>query len=217
MKGTLNMNETLFNHNDIYTLLYHGDIQGAVSLFKTKTDINAHTPTSRNIYLSSLNIGIYNYILVKENVSLHDCCYENEKKIATVTKDTLFQAGADIIISYGMDKRYMIEKYTNCHIKNAMYYIHSHIGEPLTLTDVCEHVCVTPSYLCQLFKREVHMSFCDYVMSHRLKVAKGLLNSTDYPIEEIAQKCGFKNGAYFSTCYKKMYGFPPSKERMKAS
>ncbi len=212
------MNETLFNHNDIYTLLYHGDIQGAVAIFKEKTVVDSHTPTSRAIYLSSLNIGIYNYILMKENISLHDCCYENEKKISTVTKESLLQTGADIISSYGMDKRYMIEKYSNCHIKNAMYYIHSHItDEPLTLADVCEHICITPSYLCQLFKREVGMGFCDYVMSHRLKVAKGLLNCTDNPIEEIALKCGFKNGAYFSTCYKKIYGCPPSKERMKAS
>lgn len=143
---------------------------------------------------------------MKENISLHDCCYENEKKISTVTKESLLQTGADIISSYGMDKRYMIEKYSNCHIKNAMYYIHSHIDESLTLADVCEHICITPSYLCQLFKRDVGMSFCDYVMSHRLKVAKGLLNCTDNPIEEIALKCGFKNDAYFSTCYKKVYG-----------
>lgn len=209
------MTEALFNHNDIYTLLYHGDIKGAIAIFTGKTDEAIYTPSERAIYLSSLNIGIYNYILTRENISLHDCCYENEKKIATVTKSSLLKTGAEIISSYGMDKRYMIEKYENWHIKNAMYYIHAHINEQLTLKDVCDTICITPSYLCQLFKRDVHMSFCDYVMSHRLKIAKGLLHCTDYSIEEIAEKCGFKNSAYFSTCYKKMYGFPPSKERAK--
>lgn len=208
------MSETLFNHNDIYTLLYHGDIHGAIATFKAKTDESIYTPTSRAIYLSSLNIGIYNYILIKENVSLHDCCYENEKKIATVTKNSLLQTGAEIISSYGMDKRYMIEKYQNYYVKNAMYYIHTHITEQLTLKEVCDTICITPSYLCQLFKKEVHMSFCDYVMSHRLKLANELIFSTDYSIEEISEKCGFKNNAYFSTCYKKMYGLSPSKERL---
>lgn len=209
------MNEHLFNHNDIYTLLFHGDIGGAILAFENKTDVAAHTPATRAIYLSSINIGIYNYILTKENISLHECCYENEKKISTVTKDSLLQIGAEIINSYGMDRRYMIEKYANIHIKNAMYYIHDHINESLSLKHVCDSICITPSYLCQLFKKEVNTSFCDYVMSHRLKIAKTLLISTDYSIEEIAEKCGFKNSAYFSTCYKKIYGISPSKEKFK--
>ena len=207
------MNEHLFNHNDIYILLYHGDTDGAISIFNDKTDTSALTPATRAIYLSSLNIGIYNYILTRDKVSLHDCCYENERKIATVTMNTTLQTGADIISSYGMDRRYLIEKYENEHVKNALYYIHSHLGQPLTLKDVCDAICLTPSYLCQLFNRKVCMSFCDYVMSYRLKVAKELLNCTTHSIEEIAEKCGFKNSTYFSTCYKKMYGFPPSKER----
>lgn len=209
------MNELLFNHNDIYTLLFYGDIQGAISLFTSKTDSDSLTPTARAMYLSSLNIGIYNYILTKENISLHDCCYENEKKIATVTKDSLLQTGAEIISSYGMDKRYMIEKHSNPHIKNAMYYIHTHINETLSLNNVCDAICITPSYLCQLFKREANISFCDYVSSHRLKIAKSLVCDTNYSIEEIAERCGFKNNSYFSTCYKKKYGVSPSKERSK--
>lgn len=211
------MNESLFNHQDICTLLYHGDISGAIAIFADKTSKVSYTPTTRAIFLSSLNMAIYNYILMKEHISLHDCCYENEKKITTVTKDSLIQIGAEIINCYGMDKRYMIEKYTNTHIKNAMYYIHTHINEPLTLKTVSQAININPSYMCQLFKKEVLMSFCDYVMTHRLKLAKGLLNSTDYSIEKISEICGFKNGAYFSTCYKKIYGISPSHQRAKAS
>lgn len=209
------MNEQLFNHNDIYTLLFNGDISGAIHAFENKTDTATHTPATRAMYLSSLNIGIYNYILTNEKISLHQCCYENEKKIATVTKDSLLQTGAEIIRSYGMDKRYMIEKYSNIHIKKAMYYIHDHISESVSLKNVCDAISITPSYLCQIFKKEVGTSFCDYVMSHRLKVAKELLKCTDYSIEEIAERTGFKTNAYFSTCYKKLYGISPSKERLK--
>lgn len=208
------MDILLLNHQDIYTLLYHGDIDGAVRLFSCKARESLYTPDKRHIYLSSLNFGIYNYILFRENISLHDCCYENEKKIAGVTKDTLISVGSDIICSYGTDIRYMIEKHKNIHIKNAIYYIHSHISEQLTLKSVSHAVNITPSYLCQLFKKEVHLSFCDYIMSHRIKLAKELLNCTNYSIEDIAEQCGFKNCAYFSTCYKKAVGIPPSHERI---
>lgn len=207
------MNAASLNHTDIYMLLYHGDITGAVGIFRKKTDENGFTPAARGMYLSSLNFGIYNYILMKENISLHDCCYENEKKITNVTKDSFITIGIDIINSYGMDKRYMIEKYSNVHIKNAMYYIHTHINEQLSLRAVSEAVNLNPSYLCQLFKKEVHTSFSNYITTQRIKLAKGLLNCTDYSIEEISEKCGFKSTAYFSTCYKKALGIPPSHER----
>lgn len=207
------MNTVSLNHNDIYTHLYHGDITGAAELFREKTDESRFTPATRGIYLSSLNFGIYNHILMKENISLHDCCYENERKITNVTRESFMGMGIDIINSYGMDQRYLIEKYPNIHIKNAMYYIHTHINEQLSLQIVSEAVNLNPSYLCQLFKKEVHTSFSNYITAHRIKLAKGLLHCTDYSIEKISEKCGFKSSAYFSTCYKKTHGIPPSHAR----
>lgn len=207
------MNCQLVNHQDIYTLFYHGDTQGAIRLFQSRANEIEYTPATRKLYLSSLNFGIYNYILFKQNISLHECCMENEKKISLVTPGSFVATGSDIIMSYCMDVRYLIEKHSNPHIKNALYYIHTHISEPLSLKAVSEIINLNPTYLCQLFKKEVHTGFCDYVLLRRLKLAKELLLHSNDSIEKIAEQCGFKNHAYFSTCYRKYFGISPSQER----
>lgn len=207
------MNEFYFNHAEIYTLLFNGNIQSAIEVFTNKTKAVEFTPLTRTSYLSSLNYGIYNYILLKENLSLHNCCMENEKKISRVTTDSVVSTGINIITAYGFDERYLIEKYHNVHIKNALYYIHTHLNEPMSLKLVSTAINVSPSYLCQLFRKETDTSFCDYILNRRIKLAQGLLKKTNRPIQDIADQCGFKSAAYFSTCYKKETGHLPSDDR----
>lgn len=201
------MSELLYNHLDICHLLYNGNTTQAVKCFIEKSNTLPFTPFLRSSYLSSLNFGIYNYILSKENVSLHECCMENERKILKSTNDNLLDIGADIIRSYGSDSRYLIEKYTNAHIKAALLYIHQHLSESLSLQNVSDAICINPSYLSDLFKREVGMKFSDYISARRIATAKQLLKNPNLPIQDVAEQCGYKNIGYFSTCFKKATGY----------
>ena len=207
------MNELIYNHNEIYTLLFHGQTQMAIQAFLNKTDVNTFTPFTRNAYLSSLNYGIYNYILMKEKISLHDCCMENEKKILSSTKATMTNIGSEIIFSYGNDQNYLIQKYQNKHIRAAILYIHNHLNENITLEKVSQKIFINKSYLCVLFKREVRMSFCDYIMTRRIHLAKKLMLTSNLSCQEIAEMCGFRNATYFSTCFKKYENCKPSEYR----
>lgn len=200
------MREPIYNHNDLCQLLYNGNTLQAIKIFTDKTNSISFTPFLRNSYLSSLNFGIYNYILLKENISLHECCMENERKILKTTNDNLLDIGIDIICSYADDSRYLIEKYTNTHIKSALVYIHQHLSEPLSLQTVSDAICINPSYLSDLFKREVGMTFSDYVASRRIATAKRLLRNPNLQIQDIAEQCGYKSISYFSTCFKKATG-----------
>ena len=67
------MSELNINHYEICCLLYAGDIEQAQENFAEKTRGQDLSPTLRNTYLSSLNFAIYNFILIHENVSLHEC------------------------------------------------------------------------------------------------------------------------------------------------
>lgn len=204
------MSISMFNHNEIYQLLFNGNTTQAIKIFVKKTFPNEFTPFLRSSYLSSLNFGIYNYILLKENISLHECCLENEKKILKSTSDSFLAVGIDIISSYGNDTRYMVEKYENAHIRAAMTYIHQHLSESLSLEIVSNAVCINSAYLSELFIQEVHINFCDYVNMQRIKTAKNLLRNTTLSIQDIADRCGYKSISYFSTCFKKYAGETPS-------
>lgn len=207
------MPSPMFDHNEIYYFLYNGNTSQAIKAFVEKTTPETFTPFLRSSYLSSLNFGIYNYILLKENISLHDCCMENERKILKSTATSFLDIGIDIISSYGNDTRYMIEKYENSHIKAAIIYIHEHLSEPLSLALVSEVICINPSYLSDLFMQEVHINFSDYVNMQRIKTAKKLLKNTSLSIQDISDKCGYRSVSYFSTCFKKYAGISASDYR----
>lgn len=204
---------TDIHHYEICSLLYMGNIKQAQELFCQKIKGQKLSPTMRNTFLSSLNFAIYHYIFFHENVSLDECCLENEQRIAHAKSDAFLETGLEIIASYGMDKRYLIAKHQNPHIQNAVSYIHTHLNEPLTLETVSSAICMNKNYLCQLFLKEVGISFGSYICTQRLNLAKRLLENTSLSIQEIGQKCGFQTTSYFCTCFKHTFGTTPGKLR----
>ena len=49
-----------------------------------------------------------------------------------------------------------------------------------------------------------------YIIFLRIKYACDLLKSQMYNVTEISELCGFSNVYYFSKCFKKQMGVPPS-------
>lgn len=208
------MSEVYFNHLEIYSLLYVGNLKKAMEEFIIKTQrLSFTSPQERQFYLSSLNQGIYNYILHEENVSLHDCCFQNEKRIQHCTSNTLVEIGAEILSSYAYCYEYLILRHPNEHIRKVLSLIHENLDQNLTLEQLSKAVNMNKCYLCDLFKREVSQSFSDYLLTQRIRLAKKLLQTTSYSIQTIAEKCGFQNTSYFCTCFKKQLGITPSKVR----
>lgn len=140
------------------------------------------SPTLRSIYLSSLNYAIYNYILFRENISLHECCLENQQMILLASSGSLPDLGMQIINSYGTDNRYLIAKYHNFHIRSALGYIHTLLSEKLSLQTVCDTVSLNRNYFCQLFLQELGISFARYICLQRVKLARRLLCTTSMPL-----------------------------------
>jgi YesN/AraC family two-component response regulator len=210
------MEEILYNHLEICTFLYNGNTKAAIHSLKEKADLleKESGPQLKKIYLYSLNISIYNYILINEKVSLHKCCHENEYAIRkTLTSHNFFEVGETIILAYGYCSEYMVEKYKNKHIKKAIAYIRTHLDEPLTLDCVCKNININRCYLSDIFKKQVNCSFKQYILKQRIALAKKLLNSSQLPIHLIAEKCGFTNDSYFCTCFRKETGMSPCQYR----
>lgn len=212
--------KNLLNHLDICILLYYGNTLGAIDLFKARFNSlnNNLNIFDYKLYISSLNISIYNYILGEESISLHQCCYENANLIEECANYSNFiNIGEIIISSYGNCSDYLIEKYENPHIKRALTYIHNHIHEPLTLANVCENININRCYLCDIFKKNVGTNFSEYIMKKRINLSKELLIYSDLPLDVIANKCAFCNISYFCTTFKKFTGNTPLSYRNKLS
>ena len=98
--------------------------------------------------------------------------------------------------------------------QKALNYIETHYGEAaLNLTQIAEHVNMSPSYLSEIFKKELQMTVSEAMTHVRIEAAKALLKSTNLPLKDISERVGYANQYYFSACFKKQTGQTPSSFR----
>lgn len=200
--------QILFYHIEICTLLYAGNVSKAVQVAKETINKLSYDDDYK-IYLTTLNNSIYNYILFKEKISLHQCCYDNHIAVQKTLKANMEAMGEQIVVSYGYCREYIIEKHKNQHIRKTIQYIHTHLSEPLSLDLLSQIININTCYLSDLFKKHVHCTFSEYVLIQRILLSKKLLASTSLPLSIISERCGFNNVSYFCTCFKKRVGVSP--------
>lgn len=79
----------------------------------------------------------------------------------------------------------------------------------LSLKSLAQDLGFSPSHLSVVLKKELGVSFQDYIIHERMKMAKLLLLTTDLKIYEIADKVGFEDMNYFSYRFKQIVGVSP--------
>jgi two-component system response regulator YesN len=99
-------------------------------------------------------------------------------------------------------------------ITKAIQYIKQHYTENISLQSVADHVNLSLSYLSNLFKKELRISFVDYLNRYRIERAKELLVGTQMKSYDIAVQVGFSpEYTYFSKVFKKVTGLNPNEYR----
>ena len=101
-------------------------------------------------------------------------------------------------------------------IRTALDYIEEHISDELSIRHVSEIAGYHPAYFSSLFKRELGMSYSDFLTGIRIQRAKEMLSKSSRTLQEIADECGFSDISYFSSKFKRVVGITPSQWRAKA-
>lgn len=96
---------------------------------------------------------------------------------------------------------------------NVLDYINHHFTENITLSDTAEAAAVSKSYLCEIFKKELGITFINYITNLRIERAKQLLSGSDMKMYEISSAVGFNDYTYFSQIFKKKTGMTLSQYR----
>ncbi|MBF4693025.1 helix-turn-helix transcriptional regulator [Fusibacter ferrireducens] len=104
---------------------------------------------------------------------------------------------------------------TSYNIQQLLQIIHKDYAQDIKLKDISVKLQVQPSYLSRQFKREVGITFRDYLVAYRLKRALLLMDITKHSLTDIALTVGFDSSTYFSTCFKKIYKMTPSEYKKK--
>ena len=194
----------------------------ALQAFDEQSSFFAYSHTNdtklMNIFLNSLDRGIYNYILHQFNDNCNFCdLYENclNNAFSILKCKCLYsfkEIGQSIIKSY-CETISCHNCDNNVHIANAKKYIADNISGNLTLEEVSKQIFISKAYLSHLFKNCSGITFSDYILELRVNKAKELLTSTKLSIAEIAELCGFSGSGYFATTFRRSTGHTPSEFR----
>lgn len=99
-------------------------------------------------------------------------------------------------------------------IKDIKIYIElNYKKEYLSLLDVAQQVNLSPQHLSRVFKKEMGITFVDYLTKVRIKRAIALFDNSDLKMYEIAEMVGYSTQHYFSSVFKKALGVSPIEYR----
>ncbi|MGI2296335.1 response regulator transcription factor [Paenibacillus sp. GXUN7292] len=100
-------------------------------------------------------------------------------------------------------------------IAKAVSYIEHNLANRLSLQVIAEQVNLAPAYFSSLFKREMKESLVDFINRKKVELAAELIKYNNYTNQELSDKVGIINEAYFCTLFKQKMGETPGQYRKK--
>jgi AraC-like DNA-binding protein len=98
-------------------------------------------------------------------------------------------------------------------MRRVQGYIQAHLQEPISLDSVADEFRITPSTLSRDFKSLCGVNFVDFVRDSRLQRAEQLLEESDLPVKEVAERSGFNSSSYFIQQFRRSFGVTPAHYR----
>jgi signal transduction histidine kinase/AraC-like DNA-binding protein/ABC-type sugar transport system substrate-binding protein len=131
--------------------------------------------------------------------------------VATVLSKGVFSVEETLThVEMALERNRELSQQAQQLVRQAMAYIHEHYAEPISRTDLAEHVALSEDYLTACFRREVGVTPITYINRFRVNQAQHLLLDTDKTITEIARDVGFSDSGYFSRVFRREVGLSPT-------
>ena len=125
-------------------------------------------------------------------------------------REWLLEASINIAHKIREDRAFTSKKV----LEEAKAYIEENFADmELSLEKLCKHLHVSVARFSTNFKRDMGISYVNFLTNVRLQKAVELLKTTDEKTYIIAEMVGYADQNYFSYVFKKKYGVSPSKYR----
>ena len=154
----------------------------------------------------ALKYGVTDYLL--KPVSIDDL---NEALVNA--REIIYKKRS--VISRNSDIENAIDISTDEAIKDStvvemIRFVKDNYQDKISISDLSKKLAYSESMLNRKFKKEVHITFNEYLNRYRINKAIELLKNSDYNITEISYMCGYSSAKYFSRVFKKYLGVSPS-------
>lgn len=95
------------------------------------------------------------------------------------------------------------------HLRNVLNYIHTHLNQDITLSEIARVLNLSQYHFCRLFKQSMGMTPHQYLTQCRINHAKQLLLKTQLTVTEIAFEVGLTNHSSFTRLFRQSVGVTP--------
>lgn len=99
------------------------------------------------------------------------------------------------------------------HFRPLLQHWERSPDKPLALADAASLCSLSPTYFSRLFAKTFGSGFVTYQTRLRLQQAARMLAAEDMPVSQIGYRLGFASHAYFSQCYRAVFGVSPKEHR----
>lgn len=144
-------------------------------------------------------------------IKLENNIYEYLKIDVVVEQEFLEAEPMDVSIIYKKLCSSLVEKSqkTPVVIEAQKYINRNYSNETLSITEIANKIGISQTYLTRLLKKELGMTFIDYLTYVRIKNSIILMEDPEIRIYEIAELVGYSTQHYFSNVFKKHMGMAP--------
>lgn len=145
----------------------------------------------------AFHIGLYKLIRVDEHSSWDEAL------------QYLYDVSAAIFKLLGSHEKDLSDR----ALKRICDYIEEHLEQELSLTKLADIGGFNASYLSRLFKQMYDVTITEFIYQKRMKHAALLLKSTNYKVQEVAEKSGYLSPHSFARAFRSFYGTSPAEYR----
>lgn len=98
-------------------------------------------------------------------------------------------------------------------IQTVARYMNQNYRQTITLHDAAQMAYLEDTYFSKQFKSLTGFGFLDYLTRIRIQEAQRLLSTTNLPLGDISDLCGFSGRNYFGDVFKRYIGLSPTAYR----
>lgn len=99
----------------------------------------------------------------------------------------------------------------------VMDFVNAHYNEAISLRDAASTVALNPEYFCRFFKKNMGLTFLEFVNQVRFSHVCDDILRTDISITELLTRHGFTNYKLFRRMFQERYGCTPQEKRKETS
>ncbi len=129
--------------------------------------------------------------------------------------DAIHDLTFKLLIAYTESvRKYALKNYSETVI-HSVNYIRTHLTNKVSLSEIANHLHLSPEHLSRQFKSEMHMTISDFIHKTKTEESCHLLTSRAYSITNIAYIFSYSSPGHYAKMFKRFMHMSPTQWQKK--